>query len=171
MATYLSLDTPGIFNPHVSSPIQGLKIALTGGTNDKLTTVINVADYLVFRLNNSPHRNTWFSVIGLSEPTDDVYHVAKHIAMDQEFILDPSSRIVRLSQASTISPAQTLEWDLDRACFHFIDLYREGKFGKMTLDDLSKDGIKAHFDQLDGVGQEQFTYSKTGYAIKSLDEK
>lgn len=46
------VDTPGIFCPNVSNPIDGLKIALTGGTKDRLTDELYVSDYLLFRLNN-----------------------------------------------------------------------------------------------------------------------
>lgn len=47
-------DTPGIYDPHVGSPLEGMKIALAGSTRDHLTQTIHVADYLLFRLNQSP---------------------------------------------------------------------------------------------------------------------
>ena len=50
-AIYL-VDTPGIFCPSNVNPIEGLKIALTGATKDRLTDDFHVADYLLFRLNN-----------------------------------------------------------------------------------------------------------------------
>ena len=54
------VDTPGIFDPYISTPVQGLKIALTGSSKDSLFDKIHVADYLVFRLNNSRFREKWY---------------------------------------------------------------------------------------------------------------
>jgi len=44
-------DTPGIMDPHVKDPMQAIRIALTGGTKDRLFDDVNVADYLLFELN------------------------------------------------------------------------------------------------------------------------
>ncbi len=44
-------DTPGIMDPHVKDPMQAIKIALTGGTKDRLVDDVHVADYLLFELN------------------------------------------------------------------------------------------------------------------------
>lgn len=174
-------DTPGIFNPHFTQPVEGLKIALTGATNDKLASILNVADYLLFRLNNCPtgqKRKTWPKVVGLDEATDDIYHVATHIARTHNFTLNRSSRLVRLSPDLTqrdkqqSSPGSSLDqsgnigeqdvyWDLDRACQYMVDLYRMGKFGRMTLDDLGPTAIKEFFEE--SVKEPEMT--KTGYAF------
>ncbi|KAJ3307288.1 Mitochondrial GTPase [Kappamyces sp. JEL0829] len=156
-------DTPGIFNPHVTSPINGLKIALTGATNDRLTTILNVADYLLFRLNNSAHVRTWPAVVGLDCPSDDIYQVATHIAKTQGFRMNPASRIVKLSQDPLVQESGE-EWDLDKACQHMVDLYREGKFGRMTLDDLSDQALADTLKVDRAVGEEEPT--KSGYSIQ-----
>jgi hypothetical protein len=67
--------------------LQGLKIALTGGTKDRLTEESNVADYLIFRLNNSIHANTWYKLVGLSEPSDCIHTVLKHVAREKKYYL------------------------------------------------------------------------------------
>ncbi|KAI8909519.1 P-loop containing nucleoside triphosphate hydrolase protein, partial [Gorgonomyces haynaldii] len=138
------VDTPGIFDPHISTPIQGLKISLVGSTNDRLTESVNVADYLLFRLNQSHHKLTWPSVIGLKEPSDDIYYVLSHICVQNKFFLPFESRIKRMTPKIHFGPTEEHsfdQYDIDRAAQHMIELYREGKFGRMTLDDCSKEGI------------------------------
>ena len=156
-------DTPGIFNPHFTSPIEGLKIALTGATNDKLASISNVADYLLFRLNNCPtgkKRKTWPKVVGLEEASDDIYYVATHIAKMNHFVLNASNRMVRLSPDFKIDRHDEVYWDIDRACQYMVDLYRLGRFGRMTLDDLGPNAIKEFFE-----GAKEIEMTKTGYQI------
>ena len=152
-------DTPGIFNPHISTPIQALKVALTGGTTDNLAASNVVADYLLFTLNNSAHANSWYKLIGLDKPSDDINQVAMHIAKTNNYILDRRSRIVKLSPTDDY-------WDTDRACLVMIDMYREGKFGRMTLDDVSDKAMKEFFDE--EVGQKMEEISATGYSFEEL---
>lgn len=151
-------DTPGIFNPHVTTPIQGLKIALTGATSDNLTSISNVADYLLYRLNNSAHLNTWPLALGLKEPTDSIDELSLYIAQREGFKLNEHSRMVRLL------PKSNKYWDTEKACQYFVDLYREGKFGKMTLDDLKPDALKTFF--LGDIGQQQMKFSSQGYGYE-----
>ncbi|KAJ3155697.1 Mitochondrial GTPase [Geranomyces michiganensis] len=82
------VDTPGIFDPHITHPVEGLKIALTGATKDRLTEEQNVADYLLFRLNtsNPKLRTKYPGVLGLPAPTDDIREVLTHIARSNRFV-------------------------------------------------------------------------------------
>ncbi|KAJ3058694.1 Mitochondrial GTPase, partial [Rhizoclosmatium hyalinum] len=48
------VDTPGVLNPQLKSPIQGLRVALVGSTKDALSNELAIAEYLLFRLNQSP---------------------------------------------------------------------------------------------------------------------
>ncbi|KAJ3323447.1 Mitochondrial GTPase [Boothiomyces sp. JEL0866] len=131
-------DTPGIFNPIVSTPIDCLKIALTGGTNDSLTTKINVADYLLFRLNNSKNYQYYCQILEM-EPTDNIYEILLQICKKYEFEVDENTRINRLLDEK--------DFDMDKAAELFIDLYRRGQFGRMTLDNCSKEGLDEFFNQ------------------------
>ncbi|RKO92009.1 P-loop containing nucleoside triphosphate hydrolase protein [Blyttiomyces helicus] len=166
------VDTPGIFDPSVSHPIQGLKIALTGGTKDQLTEVQNVADYLLFRLNNSKAINKYPEILGYPGPTDTIGDLLLHIAKEKNFRFDTRSRVFLASvgagaalerhadggidaflddetwmQAvtSTRSRGIDMEFDLDRAASHMIELFRSGAFGRMTLDDCSPIGLERFF--------------------------
>jgi ribosome biogenesis GTPase A len=137
------VDTPGIFNPHFSTPVEGLKIALTGGTNDSLTPLINVVDYLLFRLNNSKLIETYPQVFGLTEPIDDVYHLVDHVCKEQNLYMNPKNRIVKLS-----SDPSALHIDEEKGCKHILSVYREGKLGPLVLDDLSKESLETYFNEV-----------------------
>ncbi|KAJ3170590.1 Mitochondrial GTPase [Geranomyces variabilis] len=97
------VDTPGIFDPHITHPIEGLKIALTGATKDRLTEEQNVADYLLFRLNtsNPKLRAKYPAVVGLPAPTDDIREVLTHIARSNGFVLQRQSDRKRVDLKST----------------------------------------------------------------------
>ena len=170
------VDTPGIFDPYVASPMQGLKIALTGGTKDRLTEEINVVDYLIFRLNNSAHATTWYKRIGLKEPSDDVDFVLKHIASQNSLYIADLNRNKRIHDPSalaqeegyafafgeacqpyvTSSPVDSdsqsspnqgpVVLDIERAARHILQLFREGQFGTITLDDCSQNGLRTFFE-------------------------
>ncbi|KAI8894312.1 P-loop containing nucleoside triphosphate hydrolase protein [Globomyces pollinis-pini] len=159
------VDTPGIFNPHVSTPIEGLKIALTGGTNDSLTSSLNVADYLLFRLNNSYFKNKYPAILGISEPTDSIFDLALHIAKTQNFQIDQNSRLNRITPhlkfKSDESHIEHDFWDLNRGAQYLIDhYYRQGLLGCLTLDDCTEESFKSFFKNL---GSQSMVLSKTGY--------
>lgn len=155
-------DTPGIFNPVVSGAVEGLKIALTGGTNDKLTSMVNVADYLIFRMNNNKGmRDSWHIKVGLDSPTDDVNDVLLFIARRDGLRLNDRSRMIRVMG----DQGEDQLWDFDKAAEIFVEMYRDGLFGRMTLDDLNKENLKMFFDG--ELGRETAKYSKNGYDIES----
>jgi ribosome biogenesis GTPase A len=134
------VDTPGIFNPHFSTPIEGLKIALTGGTNDSLTSLINVVDYLLFRMNNSKMIEIYPQVLGLNEPIDDVHQLVAHVCKRQKLYRNPRNRLVLLS-----SDPNKIHLDEEEGCRCILELYRSGSLGKLVLDDISKESLEAFF--------------------------
>ncbi|KAH6561000.1 hypothetical protein BASA60_003198 [Batrachochytrium salamandrivorans] len=152
------VDTPGIYDPHVSSPMEGLKISLTGGTRDRLTEELHVADYLLFRLNTSANIKKYPAALGLEHPTDQIYDVLRHICRKNHFLLDKRGRLFDLTvskelpstdkhmplASSTVDPGSIPDshLDIDRAARYMLDKYREGMFGPMTLDDCSLDHLK-----------------------------
>lgn len=146
------VDTPGIFDPRVSSPLEGLKISLTGCTKDKFTEVVCVADYLLFRLNNSKNRKSYCEYFNI-EPTDEIYQLLGHICESRDFRILFRSRLNKVLNSSTeIVKGNGLSkenrpYDLDRAARYLLDEYREGRFGGMTLDDCSPLGLKEWFDK------------------------
>ncbi|KAL2912936.1 Mitochondrial GTPase 1 [Polyrhizophydium stewartii] len=127
------VDTPGIFDPHVSTPIEGLKISLTG------------------KLSASPYP----SILGLPEPTDQIFDVLKHICRQQRFFHNTKGRMFNLSAPPSLrdGAASALRdddlesvpdfaLDTDQAARYLLDKYREGVFGPLTLDDCSPESLK-----------------------------
>lgn len=139
------VDTPGIYEPTTTSPIEGLKISVVGSTKEKFTTVINVADYLLFRLNNSKLINTYPKVLGLDAPTDDIHKLLGHIASSNGYKILYESRISRLLDDNERKKEGLL--DVDRSARDFLDKFREGQFGSITLDDCSKDGLSSWLEK------------------------
>lgn len=143
------VDTPGIFDSHVASPIDGLKISVAGCTKDKLTEIISVADYLLFRLNNShlSHIEKYVSVLDLEGPLDDIHQLLSHICKQKHFYILQKSRL-HLTAPKYITRGKVMDavlgdfYNLDEAARYFLELYRTNMFGPMTLDDLSAEGIK-----------------------------
>ncbi|TPX43843.1 hypothetical protein SeMB42_g04560 [Synchytrium endobioticum] len=140
-AIYL-VDTPGVIDPHVIDPIQGLKIALTGGTKDSATIMLDVADYLLFRLNQSkPNQTKYVSLLNLPAPIDDIHLVLGAVAKSYNCRADTSPR------GLAIPIEQVTEWDLDRAALKFVTLFRKGALGSMTLDDCTDAGMRRWFEE------------------------
>ena len=104
------IDTPGIFLPSIEDPEVGMKLALCGSIKDSVVGEGEIADYLLFTLNEK-HNFSYVEQVGLSEPTDDV----------DELI---GSMMRRFGQDS-LSAARK-----------FLKMYREGKFGQFLLDKL-----------------------------------
>lgn len=145
--------------------MQGLKIALTGSSKDSLYDKIHVADYLVFRLNNSKKRNTWYKVLGLQKASDSIHEILTIVAKSQKFYVLKTSKNKEILEIPRVDwdgydlalfknssldsdgdPDTENTLDLDRAAEYLIDLFRLGKFGRMTLDDCSREGLKSFFE-------------------------
>jgi ribosome biogenesis GTPase A len=154
------VDTPGIFDPYVSTPLQGLKIALTGGSKDSLYDKVHVADYLLFRLNNS--KKKWFKIINVEE-SDSILDVLSEIATNLKFYKQKIGKNKKIIQEETIEwdgyevalnlienkfpvKESEKELDLDKAAEWMIEMFRKGKFGRMTLDDVSNSGLERFFN-------------------------
>ncbi|KAJ3081202.1 Mitochondrial GTPase, partial [Quaeritorhiza haematococci] len=105
------VDTPGIFNPNIVGRIQGLRVALTGGTKDRLTDETVVADYLLFRLNQSKMQRRYVEMFGLDGPTNDINHLLTHIAQTHKFYyggVNPFEKKAQVPTTTTPSPSRKL---------------------------------------------------------------
>ncbi len=141
----------------------------TGGTKDRLTEELNVVDYLIYRLNTSAHALDWHKVLGLSGPTDDVHKVLEEVALAKNLFihnrkssketLDPRPLIEAdpgyafafeeaqfgLESAGLVKDAQGRVLDTERAARKILDMYRDGAFGTLTLDDCSPESLQEFF--------------------------
>ncbi|KAF0488211.1 P-loop containing nucleoside triphosphate hydrolase protein [Gigaspora margarita] len=124
--TVYLIDTPGVMIPHITDPVASLKVALTGGIRDHLSDEEIMADYLLWRLNNFGNFS-YVEKFKLSHPTDSI-----------EFLLpEISKRIGALQKYG--------EYDLNKSAIFFIKQFRNGKYGRYTLDDVSPEGLKTYF--------------------------
>ncbi|KAJ3011918.1 UNVERIFIED_CONTAM: hypothetical protein HDU68_001458 [Siphonaria sp. JEL0065] len=141
------VDTPGVLNPKVKSPIQGLRIALAGCTKDALSNELSVMEYLLFRLNQSPASVARYSkVLGLEEAkrVDSVHELLEAVMRvsklrrdgDESLVLHRALRGVHSLQSASVA---------------FISLFRNGAFGKVTLDDCTDEGMNMWFVDHEGT--------------------
>ncbi|KAG9293753.1 hypothetical protein G9A89_019090 [Geosiphon pyriformis] len=121
------IDTPGVMIPHIHDPISSLKVALTGGIIDHAVDVEIMADYLLWRLNTFGRFKAYMERFDMSEPTDDINVLLPAIC----------KRIGALKKGGLL--------DRHHGANFFIKQYRLGKFGRYTLDDVTKEGIDKHF--------------------------
>ncbi|KAI9202023.1 P-loop containing nucleoside triphosphate hydrolase protein [Polychytrium aggregatum] len=162
------IDTPGIFSPKIVNPIQGLRIALTGATKDRLTEEQHVADYLLFRLNWGSSQDRYVYALGLPGPTDDINIVLNHIARTRRLLIDTRPQNLSLMVNASNGPIEKVDrpaprigWERDylawtasdsmrydhtRAAQYMIRLFREGQLGRLTLDECDLEAIDQWFN-------------------------
>lgn len=111
------LDTPGIISPQLDDPMEGIKLALTGTFPDHVIGEEVIADYLLYVLNQQENLS-YLPYCGLNEPSDYFDDVIKAIA--EKYTLYKGS-----------------EPDYRKSSINFIDAFRRGKLGPITLDDVT----------------------------------
>ncbi|ORX90837.1 P-loop containing nucleoside triphosphate hydrolase protein [Basidiobolus meristosporus CBS 931.73] len=121
-------DTPGVMIPHIPDPLTSLKVALTGGIRDHIADEEIMADYLLYQLNRFGNLS-YVDMFKMSEPTDDISVVLPAVA----------KRIGALHKGA--------EPDLTAGARYFIKQYRDGKFGRYTLDDCSPSALDRFFTE------------------------
>lgn len=117
------LDTPGILTPKVTTVDVGMKLALCATIPDKEVGPELVADYLLFWLN----KNSNFSYIdgfGLDGPTDNIGDVLYTIALKRDLFQKGKDIEGRWIKRPNLNAASNL----------FLDTFRKGIFGSVTLD-------------------------------------
>ncbi|KAJ3377009.1 hypothetical protein HDU84_009162 [Entophlyctis sp. JEL0112] len=134
------LDTPGVLDPHIISPSQGLRVALIGSTKDSMIhTFDKLAEYVLFRLNQSETgQKRYMDVFKLDSPVYDVTELLDQIIKLCTEI--PDGHVDTRFSAVKLPFARTRQ----QACLSVVTLFRKGNLGKMTLDDCSPEGC-AHF--------------------------
>jgi len=108
------LDTPGIVPPNLKDPLVGMRLALIGTFPDRNIGEEMIADFLLYTLNKQDNRS-YLDMCGLKEPCDDF-----------EQVIASHSTKHGLMRAG--AP------DYRQSSVMLIEAYRNGKFGKMTLD-------------------------------------
>nr|XP_026694138.1 mitochondrial ribosome-associated GTPase 1 [Ciona intestinalis] len=126
-AVYL-LDTPGIFEPHITDMHVGMKLALCNTVHDHVMGPSMVADYLLYTLNK--HRDfTYTKYFNLPGPIDCSLTLLKHISNETNQFQ------TRAVQTGTGKVHVKIP-DFDQAASVFLKAFREGKLGNFLLDDV-----------------------------------
>eukprot|EP01090_Pellita_catalonica_P007535 TRINITY_DN18124_c0_g1_i1.p1 TRINITY_DN18124_c0_g1~~TRINITY_DN18124_c0_g1_i1.p1 ORF type:complete len:294 (+),score=42.83 TRINITY_DN18124_c0_g1_i1:46-927(+) len=111
------VDTPGVMLPHIENVESGLKLALTGAIKDSRVDVDVLVDYMLYALNKRKNKE-YLKTFGLIDP-------AVHA---EEFLGMVAKRIGAKGVQGS--------WNTDTAAQHVIKLFREGKLGRVMLDDF-----------------------------------
>lgn len=122
------LDTPGVMVPHIPDPETALKVALTGGIKDNIADESILADYLLYRLNRLNDVD-YCKVLAIDRATDNINE-----------LIDMLSRKIGALQKGG-------ETDVSKTLHYFLRTYRQGKFGRLCLDDLSKHAVAEFFSK------------------------
>ncbi|KAJ3103614.1 Mitochondrial GTPase [Physocladia obscura] len=164
------VDTPGVINPQTKSPLQGLRIAVTGCSKDSLTNELALAQYLLFRLNQSETAvakyTKTFKMPPVPEPRIEI--VLKALEMESRshrhelsIEVDSTVAVPRILFASSLSDA----------CLSFLQMFRNGSFGQFMLDDCRPEGVKAWFETHGGADPDRGVAVMTPDFSKQREEK
>lgn len=118
------IDSPGVMDPEIRNPVDGLKLALVNCTKDSLLPMETIASYLLYQMNTrqllglGEQVDAYTRLYNLSGPVQDVYSLAPHVALKYGL----------LKRGGIL--------DTDRAMHRFVADYRALKFGRWSLDRL-----------------------------------
>lgn len=114
------LDSPGIMSPDLENRSVAMKLAITGAIKDAVIGEVEIADYLLFSLNQSLNGcECLMKTFELSEPIDEIYRFLDKVIVKQG--------LRRLSNG---------EPNYLQAAQYFLSLYRKGKLGLYTFDQI-----------------------------------
>lgn len=117
------LDTPGILTPSVPSTEVGMKLALCATIPDEQVGIELIADYLLFWLNK--HGNfRYVDYLGLSAASDSV----------SEVLTLASVYLNKYKKVKNYDGRYIMVPDLHNAAYNFVEGFRKGLFGQITLD-------------------------------------
>ncbi|MEQ2309616.1 Mitochondrial GTPase [Ameca splendens] len=120
------LDTPGVLPPKIESVETGMKLALCGTILDHLVGEDIIADYLLFSLNRLG-KFSYVEKYDLQEPSDDIQHVLKRIAVK----LGKTQRVKAITGVGNITVTIP---NYTAAAYNFIRAFRKGELGQVMLD-------------------------------------
>lgn len=109
------LDTPGVFVPYVPDAESMLKLALCGSVKDTIISPVQLADYLLYRLNLLfPEKYSEYH-----EPTNDIVPLLEAVA----------TKTGRLQKGGVP--------DMEAAAIWFVQRWRTGHLGNFVLDTVA----------------------------------
>lgn len=117
------LDTPGILTPRITNVHVGMKLALCATIPDEQVGIELVADYLLFWLNKNKNFR-YVDYLGIPTASD---HISEVLALASVY-LNKYKRIRNYDGRYVMIP------DLHNTAYNFVDGFRKGFFGQITLD-------------------------------------
>jgi ribosome biogenesis GTPase A len=116
----LLMDTPGVLFPSLDSHEQAFKLALINALPDQLLSVSaeTLIDFLLYTLNRKQQFD-YVKILNLPGPIDDINEVL------EEYVCPKMGAI-----GSNGVP------DKQKASLRLLKMFREGKLGKIVLDDI-----------------------------------
>lgn len=118
------LDTPGILSPKISSTDDGMKLALCATIPDKEVGIELVADYLLFWLNKNGHYK-YIDFFGVENPSDNVSELLSTFAINNKHMI----------KGTDADGRWILRPNINMAARSFVEAFRRGLFGRITLDE------------------------------------
>jgi ribosome biogenesis GTPase A len=106
------VDTPGILLPKLENKEQAMKLALIGAIKDDIVGLDTIADYMLFCLNKIGNYN-YVKKLKITKPCNDFTELIHYIK-------------------------PRFNWDELSLADHVLKQFREGKFGRITIDRLSQ---------------------------------
>ena len=113
-------DTPGVLMPRFEDRQAGMRVAITGGVFEGVVGKRALVDFTLYELNRL-QRFEYVEYCGLAEATDSI----------EELLKQGARRFKALLPGATP--------DYDRVMSIFMKAFREGKLGRVTLDDTAGD--------------------------------
>lgn len=118
--TCLLMDTPGVLFPNLETHENAFRLALINALPDELLSVgpEMLVDFLLYEMNRKQYFD-YVKIFKMPEPTDDVHlFLGKYVC----------SHIRAITSQG--------EPDIKKASLHVLKMFREGKLGKIVLDDM-----------------------------------
>ncbi|RZF41799.1 hypothetical protein LSTR_LSTR005261 [Laodelphax striatellus] len=118
-------DTPGILQPSIPNVETGMKLSLCSIFKDTDIGFHFMADYLLYWLNRN-NNFCYLNFLNLKEPSDDI---------DEVLILSAiaNNKFKKTKQISGQGGSQVAP-DTETMAFSFVNAFRRGVFGEITLD-------------------------------------
>lgn len=120
-----SIDTPGVLEPSVTKDHDNaMRLALCSTINDKLLRAEELTNYLLNYLNKIDNL-TYQYYLGLEKPASNSVELLKMVSSQ-----DNTLQQIKLSK----NQASEGELDIERVCWKFVKLFRNGALGKVMFE-------------------------------------
>ena len=121
------IDTPGILAPKITNVEDGLKVALCGGFYDKTVGMPLLANFLLYNLNLRKETEVYKNLFNFYKLKSEKETKDLDLDLDLDLFLPiVAKRIGALLPGGAV--------DLERAASFLVRQFRDGKFGKLSLD-------------------------------------